>query len=373
MNRFASSAVSSRTSLLIVSYNLSSGGVEEVIRGYVAHLDKAKYRVIVAYVQGGAVSAEIEGRKDVRVVCLAPGGRVARFRKLWRVAREEHVQIVHNHFGWYGLVVGLLVGAARVETMHNVYDWFTGPKRIGYACYCLLASRIIAVSDFVASGNIRYFRIVRKSRVSTVHNGIDIQRFENAPRERQLRDSMGIDESDVVIGFVGRLEDQKGLPFLLKAAERLNRDFKGLKFMLVGSGSREESLKAEATALGIRNIIFAGFESDVSRYLKAFDVFVLPSLFEGLPISLLEAMASRLPVVASRVGGVPEAVVENVTGFLVEPGDADQLVRRLSELVLRSDLRSAMGEKGLLRVKQEFSVASMISKTEQIYAQLLRR
>ena len=373
MNRSGSSAENNLTNLLIVSYHLDRGGLEEVIRGYAAHLDRSKYALTIAYVLGGVASGEIGARGDVNMVELASTGRLGRFRKLWRVAREQRIHIVHNHFGWYGLLVGFLVGAKRVETMHNVYDWFTGAKRVGYAFYTLLAMRIIAVSDFVASGNIKYFRIIRQTKVTTIHNGIDVQHYEQAPDGGSRRVALGVGESEVVIGFVGRLEDQKGLPFLLKAAERLNKQFKNLRYVVVGSGSRDEALRAEASTLGIENMVFTGYERDVASYMKAFDVFVLPSLFEGLPMSLLEAMACHLPVVATRVGGIPEAVLEGVTGYLVDPGNVDQLVSRLAELVLRRDLRSMMGERGFERVNQEFSVKSMISKSERLYEQLLGR
>jgi glycosyltransferase involved in cell wall biosynthesis len=145
-----------------------------------------------------------------------------------------------------------------------------------------------------------------------------------------------------------------------------------VKVLIVGDGERREQLHRLAAELGLRNVIFAGHQRDVADYLHALDVFVLPSLWEGLPVSVLEAMACSLPVVATRVSGTPEVVEDGITGRLVEPRDAAGLLSAITALVADAGLRRRMGDAGRKRVEREFSAESMLASTEEVYRDLVR-
>jgi glycosyltransferase involved in cell wall biosynthesis len=265
----------------------------------------------------------------------------------------------------------MLTGAKRVETVHNVYDWFTWWQRHCYAAYCLLAHRIIAVSEIVRQFTVQHFPLIREGKVIVIHNGIDVDRFHNEAGSEQLRSELGLSGSEVVIGFVGRLEEQKGITYLLDAAHRLNEQYNNFTLIILGDGSLASALRDKAVALHLSNTLFLGFRADAARYFSAFDIYALPSLYEGLPLSVLEAMASECPVVATRVGGVPEVVKDGVTGFLVAPKKVDELVDRLQKLIQNEEMRLRMGKAGRQRVVQHFSAASMVAKTEEVYEVLL--
>ena len=143
------------------------------------------------------------------------------------------------------------------------------------------------------------------------------------------------------------------------------------KVVLVGDGSLRPALTQRAAALGLANIIFAGFQRDTRAYFRLFDIFVLPSLFEGLPVSVIQAMAAGCPVVATNVGGVPEVVENGVTGLLVAPGRPDELSAALRRLIADPALRTLMSERGRERAAGEFSAQVMISSSEKIYSALL--
>lgn len=280
---------------------------------------------------------------------------------------------MHNHACWYGLIAGLLVGARRVETVHNIYHWFRKRERILYGLYCRLANRLIAVSEHVRSFTIEFFPFMNPQNFVVVYNGIDYSKFLEHHQSADLRRELGIRSEEVLIGFVGRLTEQKGIEHLLEAAERLCKKYQDIAFILVGEGDLRQQLEHQAATLGLSRVMFVGYQRDIPRFLEMFDMFVLPSLWEGLPVSVLEAMAAARPVVATGVSGTQEVVEEGVTGYLVEPRNVQQLEDRLAALISNADLRKRMGEAGRLRVIERFSAETMIAKTGQIYDELLTR
>jgi glycosyltransferase involved in cell wall biosynthesis len=150
----------------------------------------------------------------------------------------------------------------------------------------------------------------------------------------------------------------------------LNGQHRNLRFLIVGDGSAKGRLEEEAKTLGLSNVEFTGHVPDVRPLLGTFDIFVLPSLYEGIPLGLLQAMAFECPVVATRVGGVPEVVVDGGTGYLIEPRDVQGLVDRLKTLSMDRSLRDTMGQAGRDRVVREFSARGMVEQTEQLYRRL---
>jgi glycosyltransferase involved in cell wall biosynthesis len=325
---------------------------------------------VVCLVSGHA-SQDIASNTHARVIEVDTPSRLRRFVRIWRIARQVRPQIVHNHACWYGLIAGFLVGAKRVETIHNTYDWFTWYERIHYGLYCLLADRLIAVSDYVRDFTVESFPFMNAKKFVVIHNGVDHGKFSEDFHPEELRKELGIDPARIVIGFVGRLVEQKGVGYLLQAARLLSSIYTDLQFVIVGDGGLRQQLEAQAAQSGLSNVLFVGYQRDIPPYMQMFDVFVLPSLWEGLPVSALEAMAAARPVVATRVSGTSEVVVEGVTGFLVEPRNAEQLEDRLARLIEDANLRTLMGTAGRKRVIENFSARSMVAKTEQLYNELL--
>lgn len=232
---------------------------------------------------------------------------------------------------------------------------------------------MVAVSKEVYQAEVQRSGIDPK-KVTMIPSGVQVQRFidPDPASTEQLREAWGIQPRTHLIGTVGRFVPPKGHTYLLDAIVRLQSQFPDVKTLVVGDGALLRPMEEKAQALGLSDaVVFTGIRRDVPEILALLDVFVLPSLWEGLPIALLEAMAAGLPVVATRVGGVPEVVEDGVTGLLVPPRDPDALAEAITRLLRDPDLRCKMGQAGRERVESEFSVEKMVRKTETLYEEVL--
>lgn len=206
---------------------------------------------------------------------------------------------------------------------------------------------------------------VRQERIRLIHSGIDPAPFQKMP----AADS---DKCPTVIGTVAVLEERKGHRFLLEAAALLKRGGHRLKYRFAGDGSERERLQQIVLELGLReDVEMIGFVSDIPGFLSTIDIFVLPSVYEGLGVAILEAMAAGKPVVATRVGGIPELVSDTITGLLVPAKDCGALAQAISKLLSQPGLAQQMGESGRARVRKHFTVEQMAKKNEDFYYELL--
>jgi len=213
---------------------------------------------------------------------------------------------------------------------------------------------------------------LRAEKITVIPNGLDLAEFDEdasrepaAPAPRPHRGPL--------IGSVGRLELQKGTAHLLAAMPRILSVLSDADLWIIGDGPQGPTLREQARDQGVsEHVHFLGYRSDVPALLKRLDLFVLPSLWEGLPNAALEAMAAGRAVVATRVDGTPEAVADNTTGLLVPPRDPRALADAITHLLTHPDLRSRMGAAGRERVAELFSMDAMVQRTEAVYRQLIR-
>lgn len=205
--------------------------------------------------------------------------------------------------------------------------------------------------------------------ITVVYEGVDLEWIDRQRTAPLLRDRTG-----PVVGTVAHLSPEKGHVTLLEAAARLAPRFPEVTYVLVGEGELESALREKARALGIeKQVIFTGFRSDSEGLMKQFDVFCLPSLSEGLSSAILMAMATRLPVVATDVGGIAELVLQGETGSLTPPDDTERLAAALAQLLASQSLRLRLGEGGRRRVEAHFTFAQKLDETERVYLQLLQQ
>jgi glycosyltransferase involved in cell wall biosynthesis len=233
--------------------------------------------------------------------------------------------------------------------------------------------RIIAVSEHVRRGIIKRVG-VDPVDVTTIVNGIDVTRFSGGGARTRCREEFGVPDGSRLIGVVARLTPEKDHATLLEAFAIVSAQRSDVVLAIVGDGPTLAEAKETARRLGIEGLVrFTGSRLDVPDILSAFDLFAMSSKEEGLGITLIEAMAAGLPVVATAAGGIPEIVQDGVTGFIVPPGDsqglADALLRGLSD-----DARGReMGEAGRRRAVERFSLTRMIGDYEKVYAELAAR
>ena len=371
--------------------------VESLLRG----IDPREFEVVVFGEAGGPYSSsEIElrtkDREDQgRQECVPHRvwGRAPEFVKLWSGFGRESKRLAHR-FRSAGLdllhtnntgceesaLAARMAGVPRiVGTFHVDSSYDLSRARSGFAhraleCvsnHCLDAA--IAVSDATGRDWVRRTRLP-PARVVRIYNGIDASKFERRCDRAEARRRLGLPTEGIVIGGVGRLDQAKGFGFLLDAVAMLPRSQPPAVVALAGEGPLRESLQARAAELGIGDRLrFLGFCADVRIVYEALDIFVLPSLCEALPYALLEAMAARLPAIGTRVGGVPEMIVEGETGLLVPPRDAKALAGALRRLIDLPELRERMGQAGRERVIRHFDEKEMVRQTIRVYRDLLRR
>lgn len=229
----------------------------------------------------------------------------------------------------------------------------------------------IAVSQ---AGNAAWAERTGLPRLVTIHNGINPNQFRRRRDAFAARAELAIPvDGSIVVGAVGRLAAVKGHASLIEAAARLRGLGLGVRVVLAGSGPMLTELQSLADQLGIESFVhFVGHRSDVPAVLEAFDVFAHPSLSEALPYAVMEAMSMGLPVVASDVGGIPEIVARDQTGFLVPPGDIDGLASGLRALIESPELRVRMGCAGRQRILDCFDEQRMTDRTIALYRSLLR-
>ena len=300
-----------------------------------------------------------QGRADWRAV-----------RQIEECIEEDGIQLLHTH-GYkadlYGYVAARRSGKPIVATCHN---WVGGTAALGiYNHLDRMALKrfhsLAAVSDSVAQRLLASG--VSAKKIKTIANGIDVQTFERARPSPVLN----FDGSKVV-GMVARLDLQKGFEYLLRAARELCGTFPELKVVLVGEGPDRNEIEGMIQRLGLQsNVILAGQHSDMPAIYAAMDIFVLPSLNEGLPMTILEAMAARKPVIATRVGAIPKVIQDGETGLLVDPGDTDGLQSALARLLADADLRSRIGAAGHDWVSRNYTSEAMALKYRQMYDDVL--
>jgi glycosyltransferase involved in cell wall biosynthesis len=250
--------------------------------------------------------------------------------------------------------------------------------------YAALVNQVLAgISDVITFDSQRGKReyglagIMNRPLLKVIHNGADLQMFEPSRFQAVIPDfrrSMGIEENLFILGNIARLTEQKGQEVLLQAVSLLIRQGRNLKVVLVGGGPRRGELESLVDRLGINDhVLFLGPRHDLPELLSLFDILVLSSHWESLPVIILEAMAMAKPVVATDVAGVCEVVEDEVTGLLVEPNKPQLLAQAILKLMDNPGLAAQMGIAGRQRVERDFSVERMVAETTALYDDLLRQ
>jgi len=214
-------------------------------------------------------------------------------------------------------------------------------------------------------------KVAPAAKLVVIRNGIDPAAFQKVSRA-DARMRLGIKQGVPVIGYVGRLERQKGLMYLIKTMAELSNDWPNLQCLIIGDGSQRSSLVQQVQSMGIEDQVrFLGYQPEVSALLPALDVFVLPSLYEGLPYTLLEAMASGVPIVATHVVGIQDVVCDGKTGLLVQPGDVPGLKRAIGQILSNRELGVKLAQAGFELVMREFRLDDCVRRTERLYLDVL--
>ena len=344
---------------------------------------RADIDLSVVLLNEGRLEEEIDALGiPVRVFPESRWGSGKIFRELVREFKKSNIQIIHTHK--YKDTI-LAAPAAKlcsvphvVRTVHGLREPFEGLQSFKMNCYEAIertvhrhyVDAVIGVSSQIER---MYKAQGERFKVTCIRNGIDLEGKSIQTDRWRTRKDLGVDPETCLIGTIGRLTPVKGIPYLLEAARMLLHQGANVKVLIVGDGSIRPDLMAQTHSLGIAdNVVFLGHREDTDALLQALDIFVLPSLSEGIPMALLEAMAASRAVVASRVGGVPEIVEDGSEGFLVEPMDAHGLTERCLRLIQSPEMAKKMGETARVRVEQDFSAENMAHRVAALYTELIK-
>ena len=306
--------------------------------------------------------------------------------RLAQLIRRERPTILHTHTakaGAVGRIAALLARDARppivVHTFHGhvLRGYFGSVMSFAFRTLeRLLActtTALIAVSPEVRDDLVA-LHVAPASKFTVVRLGIDLaQRVDNdGERRRETRRQMGLRDDAFVVGWVGRMTAVKNTDSVVQALRQLMERGIDAYAVLVGDGPDRDHLERYARDLGvIKRCLFLGYQEDVARFYDAMDVLLLPSINEGTPVSVIEALAAGRPAVATRVGGIPDVVRDGVDGFLVDLGDADALADRLADLAADPIRRAEMGEAGRARVFERYAVERLVDDVDKLYRLLL--
>lgn len=365
--------------------NLGVGGAQEVVRTLVENLAEAGCTPLVCAFKDGPLRKEIE-ELGIAVEIL-PERRYSILalplflRELYQIRRamqglviKNRIDVVQTHLlrslDFLVLTLKYKTPLKVYWTFHNSnfalredhlsrHKWLLGPKRLAYRWLYRLSARwingFIAVSDEVRSSILAEIGPVQ-DKITVICNGVDVRRYRQPVDKTSLRRRLGLAENAQYMVMVATFKEQKGHRYLVEAASLLVSQFPGLQYLLIGDGDLKAEIIAQASAAGLGGRMhFLGLRSEIPDLLAASDYFILPSLWEGLPMALIEAMASGLPVIATEVSGTRQVMAPGETGLLVPPGDSRRLSQAMAQLLSDPARARAMGAAAKRRVAAHFS------------------
>lgn len=379
--------MSSKIKVLQIIQGSKYAGGEKVAYQIAKGLDRQKYDSIVACYPNGIFADMLrEAGVEVFKADMCSKYNILTIFRLAKFMRQRHIDIVHTHGSRANFYGRLAARIARVPAIISTIAIILG--RESHADVNVVKRKLYIIIDKLTSGFVDKFLVLSEihrnalandynidlSRIEKIYNGIELGEYNNEPNKGYIiRKEMNISQESQIVGFIGRLAIEKGLSFLLQAFPKVITVFPDVKFLIVGDGSLRVELESLAERLNTHdNCIFTGFRKDIPNILSAIDIFTMSSLFEGMPMVILEAMASSKPVISTDVGGISELVVDGETGILVPPQDPDALAEAIITLLKDKQKAKQMGIAGRKRVEEYFDVKVMVRRTEEVYEELIK-
>jgi glycosyltransferase involved in cell wall biosynthesis len=361
--------------ILYLTNHLNIGGITSYVLTLGAGLKERGHKVYLASSEGGLLPRFKEGRFVYIPIPIKTKSEIspkilASALKIYKLARKYNIDIVHSNSRTtqvLGSILGRSMGVVHISTCHGFFK-----KRFSRQAFPCWGLKTIAISEPVKEHLVKDFKVDEK-KIVVIHNGIDVEKFRVQSREYrvQARKDLGLGDGPVV-GIVARLSDVKGHVYLIEAMKEVLAKIPLAHLLIVGEGKMKEELIKLVHKLGIAgNVFFVPEVSDTQGVLSAMDLFVMPSLKEGLGLSLMEAMASGLAVIGSDVGGIRTLIQHGHSGLLVKPSDTRGLAYAILELLGEPQKRQSFGKRAQEFIAQNFSQEKMVLKTEGVYLECL--
>lgn len=370
------------------------GGAQENTILTAQLLDNNKYDVeVVSGIQLGAEGSLFEEAKKRNVEVTKFSNLVREISPLKDLIHlfemifflyKKNYHIIHTHSSKAGIIHRIAAKIANVPiTIHTVHGWSFHDELSSFSkkFYILLekicstfTDKIITVTDYDIKKGLTE-NIGKSEQYSTIHSSIEIERYKTPSKSKlKIIKELGINKNNIIVGTVSRMSAQKAPIDFMKAAKIICQKYPNTQFLFVGDGELRNEVENYIIQNGlVDKIILSGLRYDVPDLLHVMDIFILSSLWEGLPRVFSQAMAAKLPIVATKVNGAPEAIEEGENGFLVSPGKPQEMADKIEILLENEKLRKKMGEKGYRIVDSAFNVVNMVKNIEVVYEELLKK
>jgi glycosyltransferase involved in cell wall biosynthesis len=380
--------------------NLDIGGAQEVVRTLAENLTDIGCVTVVCTFQDGPLRAEIEQlgipveilserRNSVVAFPLFLTETLQLRRELTQLVQKYQIDVIQTHLlrsmDFLVLSVRSKKGPKVFWTFQNAlfdlreehlqeHKWLFKPKRASHHMLYRLGSYwvdgMVAVSDDVKRSILGTMNGMQADKISVIPNSVDITRYGEDSGRNVLRQNLGFSDAEHLMAVVATFKRQKGHIFLIEAASKLTRKFPDLHFLLLGDGELRVEMQSLSSDLGLENNIhFLGTRNDVPQILSASDSFILPSLWEGLPMALVEAMASGLPIIATDVSGTRQVMVPGETGYMIPPGNSQEIILAVTAMLTNPTQSQLMGNNARQRVEDMWSAEKQARDIVTLFSQ----
>ncbi|MFC1884329.1 glycosyltransferase family 4 protein [Thermodesulfobacteriota bacterium] len=361
------------------------GGSENLVLNLIRKINRDKFVPSVAWLSDDEPLSEFK-ELDINLYKVPKRKRIdwSTMKNFGNIIKQNNIDIVNSHhfmpfvYGFYGSKITNKIG--YIYTEHS--QWEIDP--IGWKWELIgkylvkKSDAVVGVSDKITHALENIFR-TKDDKFFTIINGVDIEKFQKSKNSEALRDKLGFNQDDVLLGIVANFKKIKNHIFLLKAFEKVVNTRKNVKLLLIGQGfpnnleNTEDELRTFVNENNLEGrIFFLGFRKDIPEFLGIIDICCLTSLKEGLPLSLLEAMAAGKPIIGTKVEGIIDVVKDNENGFLVKIGDVEALRRAIIKLIDDSNLRKRMANKSLEICRERNSLERCVNDYEKLFLSIVK-
>ena len=371
-----------KTNVLFVIHQLGVGGSERVVLNLTEKIDPAKFEVFVAAFGGGTLEDDFrKSCKGVFLIDKKPGFDYSAMIQLSKIIKNNNIDVINAHHYmplFYSFPASKIIKRRQlVFTEHSVPEVDSIKNSIHgkiFNIICYQIDTIVSVSNEIANRFQNHYPRHQK-KVATILNGIDIAKFNSKVKKSEIREQWGLTSDHFVIGIVANFRHVKNHACLVRAVSRIKDDYSNVCLFFVGVGvsnpleNSENEIRDLVAEKGLRqHVVFAGYQDDISAILPVFDVFCLPSFSEGLPVSVLEAMAARVPVIGSKARGITEVIKHRHTGLLFDIDNDEELAGLLIEVIQNREILKTMSDNGYKYVVENHDKATWIKQWSNIFS-----
>ncbi|MBN2016786.1 MAG: glycosyltransferase [Candidatus Cloacimonetes bacterium] len=365
-----------KLNVLYIIWSLDQGGAERVVIDLAKNTDKIQFNVTICCLNEKGTYAHEAEKAGIKVIPLHKLPKLDPFIifKISRLIKKKHIDIVITHLwtsNFWGRIAAFISGVKVIIATEHTTDenrpWY---YHLIDQILAKISTKIIAVSTSVKAFHQNRSHIP-PCKFEVINNGIDIKKFNVEINKEDKRKEFGFIPTDFVIGLFGRFVPAKAHEVLLQSLQKLITKYPNIKVLFVGSGPTEDQIKEIVREFGLENhVIFAGFRNDIPELYQILDLFILPSEREGFPITLLEAMTSGIPVIATDVGGNSDIIKDGRNGFIIEPNNVEALTQRIEYYIEHPDEADIFANKAQSSVQKHFTSQIMTRNTEQMLIRL---